>query len=363
MHNPDSDDPLYDGSFDRKEAEAEIREKLSVILKDMFPKSRERQRIKSSGGRLNFCAPCCGDSTRDERKKRGNITLTGKYANTYKCYNCGMFMSATKFLSTYGDGLSVGCIDYLNGISVEADRNSVAEASISILYDMDKIERNAIGRDDLKRKLGLEECTSGEACAYLVKRRQFSFDRFLFNRQHGLLFLLNLTPGGRIFGMQVSDLKRVPGKPKYRTYNITRIRRDMMKLDCDEITDDMDTLSMIFNIFLVDYNKVVTIVEGPMDSFLVKNSIALCGAGKNAGFFFRYRYMFDSDKSGKEHTIEKLSEGCEVFMWDKYISDVGLPRKSKWDYNDAVKWAHENSVTLPKIDGYFSNNEMDAIYI
>ena len=363
MHFSENEDPLYDGSFGKKEAESEIREKLSEILKERFPGSKERQRIKSSGGRLNFCAPCCGDSASDERKKRGNITLTGKYANTYKCYNCGTFMPATKFLSMYGNGISIGCMDYLNGITTEIQKNSVASASMSLLYDMESIELLAINREDFKRRLNLVECNRGAAYAYLSGRRQYSLEKFLYNQDKDLLFLLNLTPEGRIFGIQVSNIKRIPGVPKYRTYNIEKLRKDIMGLSVENITDDMNTLSMIFNIFLIDYNKSVTITEGPMDSFLIRNSIALCGAGKNAEFFFRYRYMFDSDATGKEHAIEKLNDGMEVFMWDRFIEDSGLPRRKKWDYNDAVKWAYANGITLPKIDGYFTDNPMDIMYI
>ena len=122
-------------------------------------------------------------------------------------------------------------------------------------------------------------------------------------------------------------------------------------------------LSMLFNILAVDITRPVTIVEGPMDSFLIRNCVALCGAGKHIEFPFEVRYMFDDDKAGREHAIEKIREGYDVFLWDNFKKDIGMQSHGKVDFNDVVMWCDKNNVRIPSLDGYYSNDELDLIMI
>jgi hypothetical protein len=100
-----------------------------------------------------------------------------------------------------------------------------------------------------------------------------------------------------------------------------------------------------------------------MDSFLIKNSIALCGAGKNVDFPFMVRYLFDDDKPGREHAIEKLKEGYNVFMWNVFKKELGIKSSKKLDMNDVVIWCSNNKVKIPDLKGFFSDNEFDMINI
>ena len=97
-----------------------------------------------------------------------------------------------------------------------------------------------------------------------------------------------------------------------------------------DIREDIDTLSMFFNVLLVDYNNPIIVLEGPMDSFLIKNSIATCGAGKNIPLELNFYYMYDSDTTGNKKSMEKLNNDHYVFLWDKFKKDIGLPNKNKF---------------------------------
>jgi hypothetical protein len=207
--------------------------------------------------------------------------------------------------------------------------------------------------------LGLVECTTPcKGKSYLMNRRQYSFDKFMYSFNADKLFVLNLTPSNKIFGMQVKSFS--DRNAKYKTYSIQKIHELILNDDV-KVPDDINELSMLFNVLLVDCESDVTIVEGPMDSFLIRNSIALCGAGKHIDFPFMVRYMFDDDKLGREHAIEKLNEGYKVFMWDTFKKDLGIRSGKKLDMNDVIMWCYDNNVVCPKIDDYFSDDEMDLI--
>lgn len=352
-----------ENTMTQEEMVQELVPKIEAILRDRFPHNRPRQQVKVFRDRISFAAPCCGDSSHNDYKKRGNIILTGKYKNMYKCHNCGAYMSIPKFLKRYGEDASLGLIEYINANKSESTTNTVADASINLLYSTDTIDKLAINRAFFRNLLELEECDQPNAGHnYLVRRCQYDFSKFMYQPKYKLLFLLNLTPNGDIFGVQVKHMNPNYKGPKYKTYSLSKIHRDFLKSDV-KIPDDIDSLSMIFNILLIDCRRDVTITEGPMDAFLIDNCIALCGAGKHTDFHFKYRYMFDDDKTGRTHSLERLSDGHFVFMWDRFKKDTGLPDRKKWDMNDVVMWASQNKRKLPSLNNYFSNDMLDAIGI
>ena len=351
----------------RDELVSEIIPKIEAILKERFPGNPQKQKIKIFKDRIAFAAPCCGDSAHSNSKKRGNIILDGEFRNMYKCHNCGCCMSMYNFFKRFGNGLSLDAIDYVishknNSLGISHD-SSFQDSSINLLFDTEIIDEYAIDREYLKNKCHLEECsTPNNAYYYLTKRKQFDFTKFLYHKKHNLLFVLNLTPSGKIIGMQVRNLNKFYKGPKYKTYKLSKIYSLLMHEEKD-IPGNIENMSMIFNILLIDYNKQITVLEGPMDSFLVSNSVALCGAGHNMPFDMKFRYLFDDDETGRKHSIEKLSEGYEVFMWERLKKDLNLPQREKWDINDVILWCNDNKIQLPNLSKYFSNDQFDLLDI
>ena len=351
----------------RDELVEELRPKLEDILKSRFSGNSQKQQIKVYKDRISFAAPCCGDSAKDSSKKRGNIILEGKFKNMYKCHNCGTCMSMYNFFKRNGASLSIRAIDYV--IANKADNTydpGAVDSSMNLLYDTEIIDEFAIDREYFKEKCHLIECdntaTYSQANAYLRKRLQFNYKKFLYHPTHNLLFILNLTPSGKIIGLQVRNMNRYFTGPKYKTYKLSKIYSILLHEE-KEIPDNIENLSMVFNILLVNYNQPITVVEGPMDSFLIKNCVALCGAGHHMPFDLMYRYLYDDDKTGRKHAIEKLNEGYEVFMWDKLKADLMLPRKEKWDVNDLLIYCTEHKINIPPLANYYSSNNLDLLDI
>lgn len=337
----------------------ELLEKLNIILKKEFPNNPRKQTVRVYKNRLSFAAPCCGDSASDNNKKRGNIILEGRYKNLYKCHNCGTSMSVNSFFRKYNQPLSFEAINYITENPTNFSTNT--ESFSENIYDVSLAEQYAIDRNLFKNVFELEECNAGgTAWKYLISRKQFLFEKFLYSSKHDILFILNLTPNKKILGMQTRHLFNNYNGPKYKTYSLSKIYQTFFRQN-KTIPDEIDTISMIFNILCVDYSKIVTVTEGPMDSFMIPNAIALCGAGKHITFPFKCRYLFDSDKEGRKHAIEYMEAGNEVFLWEKYKRDNKLPDQKKWDINDVYIWASKNNVNLTQIDNYFSNDTLDVI--
>ena len=351
-----------DETLTKEQLTGEMMDKLQDILVKRFPNNPQKQRIKIYPDRINFAAPCCGDSMKDNSKKRGNIILNGPFQMTYKCHNCGLSMPVYAFFKRFGQKLSLNSIDYITSHRPDTS-NNLQDSSLNYLYNNELIDNLAIDREYFKQVYSLEECNIPNAAHfYLINRKQYDFKKFLYQPKYQLLFLLNLTPSGKIFGLQLAHLNKFYKGPKYKTYKLSRIYNEFLKTE-KEIPDEIDFLSMLFNVLTINYNSPVTIVEGPMDSFLIKNCIATCGAGKHIKFDFEYRYLFDDDLTGRKHAIEKLNDGYSVFMWEKFKSDLGLPNRKKWDINDVVSYCSDNNLKMPKLDTYFSNDSLDSLNI
>ena len=131
----------------------------------------------------------------------------------------------------------------------------------------------------------------------------------------------------------------------------------------DNIVANLDRLSGIFNIMNVNMTQPLTIMEGPIDSLAITNSIALQGASKQLEGFFdeveTVRYLFDNDKTGREMTLKKLKEHKTVFLWGEYMKSIDTKEKIK-DLNDLQK---KNLLNRDLVEQCFSNDEFDAMYI
>src|SRR5574344_881685 len=116
----------------------EITSTVQEILDERFPDNPNKRRIKRHKDSISFACPLCGDSAHDDTKKRGNIMLAGKYANKFKCHNCGTFMSVPAFVAKFGKDISLKGIDYITSSDVPYERGDRAE--MDALFDADLID-------------------------------------------------------------------------------------------------------------------------------------------------------------------------------------------------------------------------------
>ena len=82
-----------------------IKEKIQRILNKKFSgDSYIKRKIDVFHDRLNFACPYCCDSRLSQRKKRGNLYFSGLH---FHCFNCGEHVGVKKFLSDFGENLSL----------------------------------------------------------------------------------------------------------------------------------------------------------------------------------------------------------------------------------------------------------------
>lgn len=332
---------------------------LQPILEKRFPGNIGKQQIRVYRDRISFACPFCGDSMKSDYKKRGNFILTGKFANFFKCHNCSEFKRIDKFFSDFKINLELDVINYIaqgiENFSTYAD----VKYDMSLFLDMNVIEKYAINRQEFLKSFGLVEVFDTPVWSWLKKRLQYDHSKFMYHSSKNYLVILNLTPSGKIVGAQKRNFK---GENKYLTYKLGKLY-ELLGEDFSKIPDEIDIISQIFNICLINYTKPITLFEGPFDAFLFKNSVANTGANKYFPFDVRVRYWYDDDDTGKKKSIEKINEGEEVFLWAKFKEDYELPYRKKWDLNDVLIYFKEHNIRTPIFNEYFSDDNLDIIDI
>lgn len=344
-----------DKNINTEEYKNRIISLLEPILEDVFFNDKAKQQIKVHRDRINFSCPICGDSMQSSYKKRGNIILQGKHRNFFKCFNCGEFKRVDYFFKDFKINLQLDIVNYISDNLGNFNTFSSSKYDISLLLDVDNIERYAIDRKDIKNNFGLIEAKESPIWSWLLKRLQYVPDRFLYHPNKKYILILNLTPSGKIIGVQKRLFK---GYPKYITFSASKLYE---LLGMGEIPDEIDIISQLFGILQIDFNKPITLFEGSMDSFLFRNSIANSGLQKKFPLDIPIRYWFDDDKPGKNKSIELIEKGESVFLWDKLKKDMELPYRKKWDLNDVLIYFKEHNIKPPFFDNYFSNDPLDII--
>lgn len=365
-----------------------IKDKLQNILNKKFANdSYIKRKIDVYHDRLNFSCVCCGDSLSDVRKKRGNLYLD---TLVYHCYNCGEHMGINTLLHRFGEELSNEDKIAVHEIQQNAKKFEKRVSSTQSSMSMTLLDKLAIPKDILFKQLGIISPYKDVTASNYLKSRMINikdWKYFAYNPLTKELYILNTSPLDRVIGFQIRQLDPKSHKQRYTSSRLTKIYSDVFNKDINGIVErlllkeplgqkyieeedgvenivaNLDRLSGIFNIMNVNLSQPLTIMEGPIDSLAIANSIALQSAAKHLDGFFdeveNVRYLFDNDKTGKEMSLKKMKNHKKVFLWGQYL-DMIKSKTSIKDINDLQK---QNLFNIDIIEKCFSDDEFDAMYI
>ena len=348
-----------------EELKVRIKKALKQVCVEQHSESN-KQLLKDMPGRITLACPYCGDSSRDDTKKRGNL-----YWSTlqYHCYNCGEHTNLHTFLKDHQVRMpnsddSFTILDY-----IKENKSQVDETEVLQNQSLSKIQELAISIEDFKKAFGAKEIEPGDWVWFQLKERLLhnKLDDFLFSQKGNRLWILNKGIDNKIVGVQSRRMKGYGSR--YLTYDLPKIYEEMQKpLDLpEEELGVLSKASTLFGIMQVNFQQTVTLFEGPLDAKFMHNSLALATAGRSTEEFDEMatvRYMFDNDDTGKKKMAQKLKKGRPVFMWSKFLKDFKLDKYNIKDLNDLIKECYRlKSDAWKQIDNYFTSSELDLWYV
>lgn len=345
-----------------------IKDAIQEILNDTFKDNFNKKQIKETSYSYQFACPYCLDSYQFDRKKRAHLYKDSAH---FHCYNCGEHKKLFTFLNDFGVMNSFS-YEEMDRIDEAARKSSEAYHKVrdsfdnSIIFNQKILNAVSISKSDIKKHFNLVDVKGTPGEKYLLNRMQKDLSYFLYSKSHDSIWILNLTSTGKVLGIQIRVLKEKYAKEnKYFTYSLKQLYNEMSLKITDDV-ENIDTVSLVYNLFRIDFNSIIKVLEGPFDALLLDNAIATMGTNKSLPFVLDTMVFIDDyDKSGKNAAIERITNGQGIFLWNKFLDDhpdLKLNRSSKIDLTNVIVEAKKNFVQLKPFHNYYTRNFYDLYF-
>ena len=259
----------------------------------------------------NFRCPICGDSQKHKNKARGYFYQMQVQTN-YKCHNCGASMSFSNFLKKIDPALhkqfvmekfKEGFAGIKGSSTVEAPKFDFKKPVFKKELDLPKASDVTVAKEYLeKRKLDPSKFYFTNKFKQWTNTHKKTFDTI--GRDESRIIIPMYDENKTLIGFQGRSL--VPNFVKYITVMISN---DAPK---------------IYGLDTIKTEKPIYILEGPFDSTLVENSVAMCGSDIDIRTFgwSDYIWVFDNEPRNREivNRISKtIDRGDKVIIWPTSI--------------------------------------------
>ena len=277
----------------------------------------------------NFRCPICGDSKKHKNKARGYFYQVKTNTN-FKCHNCGASLSLNNFLKQIDSTLhkqytlekfKEGHAGGRNFV-VEEPKFEFKQPVFRKGLDLPKASDVTVAKEYLeKRKLDPSKFYFTNKFKQWTNTQKKTFDTI--GRDESRIIIPMYDENRNLIGFQGRSLG--PNSVKYITVMIN------------------DEAPKIYGLDTIETEKPIYILEGPFDSTLVENSVAMCGSDIDIGSFgwSDYIWVFDNEPRNREivERINKtISRGDKVVIWPAFVEEK--------DINDMVQRGHNVSHVL-----------------
>ena len=271
----------------------------------------------------NFRCPICGDSKKHKNKARGYV-YAYKADMNFKCHNCGASTTFSNFLKTLDPTLHKQYVlekfkerNTGKGSIIEEPKFDFKKPVFRKKLDLPRASEVTIAKEYLeKRKLDPSKFFFTNKFKEWTNTHKKTFDNITRDESRIVIPLYDVK--NNLIGFQGRSL--VPNSVKYITVMIN------------------EEAPKIYGLDKVKTEKPIYILEGPFDSTLVENSVAMCGSDLDVRTFgwSNYIWVFDNEPRNREivNRISKtIDRGEQVVIWPNNILEK--------DLNDMVLSGHD----------------------
>jgi transcription elongation factor Elf1 len=305
----------------------------------------ERFSVKeNSPYRANCRCPICGDSQKSKLKARGWI-LEKDNSALYYCHNCGASLSLRNFLKSVDHNLYN---EYV--IDTALDKKARREL-FQPKKEVKPLDTLTMKAPNFKKKgsplLKIKKVSSlnydHKAKLYVQKRRIPASEQYKLYYAPKFNEWVNSIIPGKLPKLE-NDSPRlvmpfIDKEGNLFGFNARAFASNELRYITIMIDEDMPK---IFGLDSVNFNEKYYVIEGPIDSLFIDNSVAMAGADGNASGLENTEnavFVFDNEPRNKEivSRMERcLDKGYNICIWpekvlDKDINDVILSGASPAD--------------------------------
>lgn len=279
-------------------------------------------KFKKKGDFLwNFRCPVCGDSEKHKNKARGFVFQV-KGDLVYKCHNCQLALPLAKFIEI---------VDPVVYKEYRLEKFKEQNAGKPRKVDMRKVKRivsstPVFKKDPLRDLQRLDDLNKEHPAKEYILNRKLPTDRLYYtdnfkewtnsvkpgtfedtSRDEPRIIIPFKEKDGTVFGFQGRSLS--PDGLRYITI----------------LLDDEHT--KIFGLENIDTTKRVYVVEGPLDSLLLDNAVAMAGADVSQVSDLLgddVVYVYDNEPRNKQITdriAKHIKQKHAVVIWPRDVKE------------------------------------------
>ena len=284
--------------------------------------SRLQKFKKVKADLYNFRCPICGDSQKNKSKTRGYLYAVKADMN-FRCHNCGASMTLSNFIKTIDPVIHKQYIfeRFKNnktgrGTVVEDPKFNFEAPQFKPKLDLPKASEVKIAKQYLdNRKLDPTKFYYTDKFKAWSNSHKKTFDSVTYDEPR---IIIPLFYKNTLIGFQGRSLG--PSKVKYITVMIN------------------DDAPKIYGLDTIRKGSPVFVTEGPFDSTLIRNSIAMCGADGDVRKWGISDpvWVYDNEPRSKEITTRisnTIDRGESVVIWPTNVKEK--------DINDMVLSGHD----------------------
>ena len=287
--------------------------------------SPKLERFKRKSDKLYNCrCPICGDSKKNKFKARGYV-YDVKNSLAYKCHNCGFSGGIGKLIEQVDPHL-------YNQYKLERYKekdNRQSNTATKFVYKPDFSEYQKDPLDNVKRIKDLPFFSN--PVQYIVKRQ------IPMEIARELCYVDNIQKLEDLFPEYKN---RLIGKEERILIPCYTRDKKLIGLTCRGINNDrlryvtikaIKDHPLVFGLDKVDISKTIYVLEGPIDSMFVDNSISVGGSDfkRIANFAAKdmYTMVYDNQPRNKEllSIMERsIDDGYKVVIWPEHIKEKDI---------------------------------------
>ena len=280
---------------------------------------------RKSNNVFNFSCPICGDSATHKGKARGYI-FEKKGKSVFHCHNCSATMGIPNFIKA---------VDQLlySEYQIEKLKNVKTPEQTDFESFVEKMKKPVFLKGGpLKGLKKVSQLSPDHRVKKLVDARKIPtpYHAKLFSCPNFRHFTNNLIPNKFTEESLAQDETRllIPFFTKEKTVHAYQGRAlGESKVKYITIVLD-DTVPKVYGLDTVNFNKPVYVVEGPIDSMFIDNSIATAGGDLVSALAPLHAsksslvIVYDNEPRSRE-TIKKLDkavmQGYNIVIWPENL--------------------------------------------
>jgi len=277
--------------------------------------SRLQKFKKVKSNLYTFRCPICGDSQKNKNKTRGYFYAVKNNTN-FKCHNCGASLSFNNFLKKIDPTLhhEYSMEKFKEGFTgknfvVEEPKVEFFPPRFNESINLPKAYENETTKKYLEsRKLNPEKFYYAEKFKEWTNTKIKTFDNDSLKYEESRI-VIPLYYDKKLIGFQGRSLGN--SKIKYITIMLN------------------EESPKVYGYDTIDKSTPVYILEGPFDSFFIKNSIAMCGSDLDLTplNISHPVYVYDNEPRNKEihsRMSKKIEQGDSIVIWPSSIQEKDI---------------------------------------